>query len=370
MTSSTAPTISEKEQQLHDVNRQLRQLTAKEVDQPENRRKIEQQAAAERINAARLSALSGAGKQLIEQAARNDQFNVKTLETWAEMLQKLEEISGQRMPSVADLLSRAATSRGQGKPQPGGEKGGKARPLAGNNRGQQAGSGKGAKKGAAPTVPGISDVESGYNKSEKQKKQQQSGKAGSGKLTLPGTTLQGGPMKGGDQDPPPQQNVDNAVEEQAELLTEFEKVRAELQKILSNLEQSTFVKRLKAASRGQLEVAQDINRILLKSFGATNVRKKSTKQVDRLAQLEDLSSRNVDTIQRDLQAYFNRKKDGKFQLVLNEMKQSHVVGKLREIGESVKVNLNGQSIAKAEFWGDALDRWAEQLVGPGCPGGT
>ena len=28
-------------------------------------------------------------------------------------------------------------------------------------------------------------------------------------------------------------------------------------------------------------------------------------------------------------------------------------------------NLNGESIARAEYWADNLDRWAEQLVGPG-----
>ena len=166
-------------------------------------------------------------------------------------------------------------------------------------------------------------------------------------------------------DQPPQKDVDQAVEEQADLLTEFEKVRAELQKILSNLEQSTFVKRLKAASRGQVEFAQDINRILLKNFGGNSVRKQSANQISRLAKREDFSSRNVETIQSDLEAYFNRKKDGKLQVVLKEMKKTHVVTKLREIGESVKGNLNGQSIAKAEFWSDTLDRWAEQLVGPG-----
>ena len=47
------------------------------------------------------------------------------------------------------------------------------------------------------------------------------------------------------------------------------------------------------------------------------------------------------------------------------MRTTEAVSSLLEIAATVKVNLNGQSIAHAEFWADTLDRWAEQLVGPG-----
>ncbi len=47
------------------------------------------------------------------------------------------------------------------------------------------------------------------------------------------------------------------------------------------------------------------------------------------------------------------------------MRTTKVVSSLRGIAATVKLNLNGQSIAHAEFWADTLDRWAEQLVGPG-----
>ena len=50
------------------------------MDQPENRRKLENQAAAEAANGKRLDAVSAAGEQLIRQAMKNDQFNVPTLE--------------------------------------------------------------------------------------------------------------------------------------------------------------------------------------------------------------------------------------------------------------------------------------------------
>ena len=46
--------------------------------------------------------------------------------------------------------------------------------------------------------------------------------------------------------------MDEAVDEQEELLAEFEAVMDELQKLISDLEGSTFVKRLKAMSRREL----------------------------------------------------------------------------------------------------------------------
>jgi hypothetical protein len=61
--------------------------------------------------------------------------------------------------------------------------------------------------------------------------------------------------------------------------------------------------------------------------------------------------------------------EGKFKTVLDEMRETQAVGELKEIGDTIKANLNGQSLVKAEFWADTLDRWAEQLVGPGCPSG-
>ena len=44
---------------------------------PENRRKVAQQAAAENANAARLDSLTAAGRNLVEQATRNDEFEGK-----------------------------------------------------------------------------------------------------------------------------------------------------------------------------------------------------------------------------------------------------------------------------------------------------
>src|SRR5690606_10258661 len=93
------------------------------------------------------------------------------------------------------------------------------------------------------------------------------------------------------------------------------------------------------------------------------------KLADAIAERESAQSDNVYTIERDLEAYFNRVQDGKFKSVLDEMQATQITSQLRQIGETVKVNYTGQSLAQTEFWADTLDRWAEQLVGPGCPNG-
>ena len=74
-----------------------------ELDRPENRRRVSQQAAAENANAARLDSLTQSGRNLVEQATKNDEFDAKRLESWATMLKTLKDIAANRMPSVSDL---------------------------------------------------------------------------------------------------------------------------------------------------------------------------------------------------------------------------------------------------------------------------
>ena len=382
---SQSQDVYEREQQLHEMNRTLRQLTTEDIDQPENRRRIEAQATAERNNASRLAALNSAGKQLITEAMKNDQFNVETLENWADMLNSLQEIAGQRMPSVADLLKQAATAPGAAQqsppadpsdsqaspPKPNG-------PQVGENRDGRTGAGKPDQSDKPddnkPPIPSISDVESGFNElnedEDKPKDEEEESQASSqGRLSLPGTVIQGG---GADQEsesqaPPAQQKVEEAVAAQEDLLEEFAKVAEQLQEILGNLEGSTFVKRLKAASRRQLEVATDLNKSLGNSFGvnAQQVEDTIREEAQDIMEREVAQSENVLLIQEDLEAYFNRVQQGKYKIVVSEMQDSDVVNELAMLADTVRINLNGQSIAQAEYWADVLDRWAEQLVGPG-----
>jgi hypothetical protein len=284
------------------------------------------------------------------------------------MLQILKDISANRMPSVADLLEEAAQSRNVAASKPGDQG-----PKVGHIR--ASGSGAPSKdssdeKTKPSAVPQIVDVESTQQPADRESEQQASNNAASKPtLRLPTTTLIGG----GPKDNPPcpaGEKMDEAVTEQRDLLAEFEKIANELNNILANLEGSTLVKRLKAASREQYRIAGRIGDQLEGSFGLKPSRIETPKKkvLSELADLEADSTYNVSLIMDDMQAYFQRRGFIKFKTVLEDMKKQDVIGGLRQLGDDLPKE-HGLSIAQCEYWSDAMDRWAEDLVDPAC-GGT
>ncbi len=363
--------VYEREQQLYQTNRELRALPADAIDRPENRRRIETQARAEATNARRLEALTRAGEELVREATRNDQFNATNLEDLARVLQALADLAENRMPSVADLLKQSAASPGslaQASPRPVDPKAseaGETPPSVSSDRDSKSASSSGA---AEPSpIPGLGDTESSLGGKEEDEPSESTPKESPpGRLTLPSTTLAGTAPPSKDSEPPaPKDPLDRALEEQEKLLAEFARVSDELRRILGELEGSTFVKRFKAASRMQIEVARDVNRNLLSSFGIPKEEREEESWPPLLADREVRESGKVALIQEDLEAYFNRTQEGKFETVLREMIDVGVVNGLHTLSADVEEGLDGQTIARAEYWADALDRWAEQLVGPG-----
>lgn len=358
--------VRDREMQLHHTNQQLRLLSTEELDRPETRRQIEAQSVAERANGRRLTGLTMNGEELIRQAMRNPEFGVGHLEKWAEMLQILKDIAGNRMPNVADLLKQSAQSAGAATAAT------KPAPMAGQVR--DAGGSGGAKPGdqqpqPKPPVPSIVDRESSQQPAPKDAPPDDGGKKNpsSPRLTLPVTTV-ASPSNKPSGPAPAAQKLDEAVKAQQDLLAEFEKIADELNKLLANLEGSTLVKRLKAASRKQYTIAGKIGDQLGGAFGQKA--KTDANQVQALAQLatqEAASSQDLSTIMDDMEAYFERRRYQRFKTVLDEMRQEDVVGSLRQLGDDVKKEA-GLSIAQCEFWSDTFDRWADNLLDPACNG--
>ena len=416
--------VRDRELQLYEGNKQLREMADQDLDKPENRKKLDAQAAGEASNGRRLNALVANGDELVKQAMRNPEFGVGHLEKWAEMLQVLKDISGNRMPSVADLLKQAAQapkglasaaspspgegkegkpgnpsdaaskpSNGQGKPSDGQgkspDKPGSAQPSKDTNSAPMAGqvrSGGQPKPSEPPpgepkppsAVPAVVDRESSQQPpNTKEEKPGPGSPPKTPRLLLPNTTLTGGVRPADPNAPPPPppaaQKVDEALAQQRDLLAEFEKVSDELNKVLANLEGSTLVKRLKAASRNQLAVAGKIGDQVGVAFGlgVNRAVAASADVLDALAADEVKGSHAVSVIMDDMSAYFERRQYVRFKTVLDEMRQKDVIGSLRQLGDDLKKE-QGLSIAQAEFWSDTLDRWAEDLVDPinsgVCPG--
>ena len=111
-----------------------------------------------------------------------------------------------------------------------------------------------------------------------------------GGMGIPSTTLMGSGRDDQDQDQDEDQNASTpqaselvleAYEEQQELLDAFAKLSDEMKRLLVSFENSTFVKRLKASSRKQINIAADLNN--LDSFGLADRGTDNRAERERLA---------------------------------------------------------------------------------------
>jgi hypothetical protein len=365
--------VRDREMQLYQTNKQLRALSPQELDKPENRRRIETQASAEWANGRRLSNLVRSGEDLVQQATRNPEFAIGHLEKWAEMLQILKDIAGNRMPSVADLLKQAAQA-----PQMGNNASNKKTGLYGQVKSLAEGKPGSAKAGDKKqlTVPKVVDQESSQQQPDKNKKEGKPKPPSNSQNThvgLPMTTLQGSGASSDKEPPPPPPpaaaKMDQAIKQQEDLLAEFDKVADELKRVLAELEGSTLVKRLKAASRFQYKVAGRIGDQVNELFGRRR-RDLAEAQLTSLGKISDQENKEgekISLIMDDMDAYYDRHRFVKIKSVLDDMRKQDVVGNLRELAGDLKTE-KGLSIAQCEFWSDTLDRWAEDLVDPACSG--
>ena len=366
--------VRDREMQLFETNKQLRELTGEELDQPENRRRIENQAMGERSNSRQLSGLVASGEDLIKQAMRNPEFGIAHLEKWAEMLGILKDIAGSRMPSVADLLREAAQAPSSKSSQspPNNNKS----MMAGNVRAADKAGASEPKPGDKPKppsgIPSIADRESSQQPPDENGKPQEPSKSGSKtpRLSFPVTTLAGKASESKKEEAPAEQKIDEAVKQQQDLLAEFDKISDELNRVLAALEGSTLLKRLKAASRLQYKIGGRLSDQLSAVFGveAYRVASAPSRVLTELSDEEGTASKDVSIIIDDMHSYFERRRFQRFKTVLDEMRQLDVVGSLRTLGDDLTKE-NGMSIAQCEFWSDTLDRWAEDLVDP-AKGGT
>jgi hypothetical protein len=363
--------VRDREMQLHHTNQQLRLLSAEELDRPEIRKQIENQSSAERANGRRLGGLAMTGEELLRQALRNPEIGVGHLEKWAEMLQILKDIAGNRMPNVADLLKQSAQAPGAVAASAT-----KSGPMAGQIRSNAGGPGPATKTGEPtqpkPPAPQLVDRESSQQPAPKDTPPDgppTNANSKQPRLGLPVTTVAASsPAKPSDAQTPAAARLDEAVKMQADLLAEFDRIAEELNQLLANLEGSTLVKRLKAASRKQYAIAGKIGQQLDGAFGRTAKNADGVQPVlKQLSTEEANSSLDLSKIMDDMEAYFERRRYQRFKIVLDEMRQEDAVGSLRQLGDDLTKEA-GFSLAQCEFWSDTFDRWADNLLDPACSG--
>ena len=145
------------------------------------------------------------------------------------------------------------------------------------------------------------------------------------------TTLAGKAGESKPQEAPAEDKVEEAVVKQQDLLAEFDKIADELNRVLANLEGSTLLKRLKAASRLQAKVGGRIGDQVSSAFGVAGYRLGSgpAKVLGEMSEQEAKASHDVSVIMDDMHAYFERRRFMRFKTVLDDMRQQDIVGNLR-----------------------------------------
>ena len=384
--------VRDKELQLYADNKRLRSSSPEELEDEKLRQELRRESAAEAANGRRLSNLSSVGATLLQTAARNPEIGVGHLDKWAEMLKILNDIGQKRMPSVSDLLKESSeekqlargepaqsneSSPGQSKTQPQAPKAGKS--LAQGNATAKPSTAN-LDEAAKKAIPKISDGESSLQPNENSDiddTAESKPKKDGSKQGLPTTTLAGPPKAADKQkteeptsDEPADElgSLNKAIDEQADLLAEFEKVVDELNMVLSNLEGSTLVKRLKAASRLQNDVAEKIGSRIDSVFGlSSNISLEDKNSLKQIAKVEEEQRQTISYIMDDLQSFFDRRRMNQFKVVLDDMKQLDVLTAIDSLVEDIPKE-QGVSMAQTEYWSDTLDRWGEDLVDPACSG--
>src|SRR5262245_42026022 len=147
--------VRDREMQLYETNKELRELAQSELNRPDTSRSVEPPAASEEGKGGRLTTPAAMGEDFVRQAMRNPEIGVGHLEKWAEMLQILKDISANRMPTVADLLKQASQAQAAAtSPE-------KPRPTAGMVRDTRSGPGASPKpdenEKPKPVVPAVVD---------------------------------------------------------------------------------------------------------------------------------------------------------------------------------------------------------------------
>ncbi|WP_182866346.1 hypothetical protein [Stieleria mannarensis] len=331
----SAMDVRDRELNLFSRNRELAQVAAAERDD-QWRAAVAEQARAEAFNGRQLESLTTEGETLLRQAAGNEEVAVDYVEKLAATIKTLQDLSDQRMPRVAELLEKASKQDDEDS---------KFAELAGQESSQ-----------------GTLDEPTGDKTAEESS--QNGDEESTPQIGLAGTTIIDTSKRSEEKETEDAEEdaLQIAIEDQTDLVAEFDAVAEELKELMGNMEGSTLVKRLKSVSRLQERIAMQLGRGIESTFGGS-AEANGDRSESVVADAIESASR-VRTVLDDLEAFCERREIKHFQSVLDEMNEARVLEQLYALKDRV-VRRPGVSISVAEFWADNLDRWADDLVDPG-----
>ncbi len=100
-----------REQQLHDQNERLRELSGKQLQQEKKRELLYEQEISEAQSVETLQKMHTEMAEIFQNALRNGDIDKDTMKTMSQLLQKLKELAEEDLPAVKKFLEKTQQSR-------------------------------------------------------------------------------------------------------------------------------------------------------------------------------------------------------------------------------------------------------------------
>ena len=170
-----------------------------------------------------------------------------------------------------------------------------------------------------------------------------------------------------------EQKLSEAMKSQQNALDAMRQAASKMQSANENLFARNFYNRLRLAASVELQISDGLKKLAKSTVGLKpdEIGESEKKSFDGVAGKQDGNVKDVDVLQGDMTLFLRRMPNEKYQTVVSEMEEKHVVPELGELAGFVRANLGLKSVGRAKAWGDQLNQWAELLQDEcKCKGGN
>ena len=160
-----------------------------------------------------------------------------------------------------------------------------------------------------------------------------------------------------------EQKLSEAMQSQQKALDAMRQAAAKMQSTNENLFARNFYNRLRLAASVEHQISDGLKQLAKSTVGLKpdEIGENEKKSFDGVAGKQDGNVKDVDALRNDMTLFLRRMPNEKYQTVVSEMEEKHVVPELGELAGFVRANLGLKSVGRAKTWGDQLNKWAELL---------
>ena len=159
------------------------------------------------------------------------------------------------------------------------------------------------------------------------------------------------------------EKLSEAMKSQQNALDAMRQAANKMQTTNENLFARNFYNRLRLAASVEQQISDGLKQLAKSTVGLKpdEIGDSEKKSFDGVAGKQDGNVKDVDAIQTDMTTFLRRIPNPKYQTVVSEMEEKHVVPELGELAGFVRGNLGLKSMGRAKAWGEQLNKWAELL---------